>query len=67
MLPDEYPTVVAAKMVREEFQSSGNSDSGIKVYQYWGAKGLDKDGVGKWDADDVGKVKWDKDFDLANN
>lgn len=52
-------------MLRDKFYSAGNNDNGIKVYQYWGAKGIDKSGVGKWDSFKVGKVKFDTNFKLG--
>lgn len=43
---------------------SGKSDTGIKVYHYWGVKGLNIDKVATWDSSDLGEIEWDKNFDL---
>ena len=31
----------------------------------WGVKGLDRDGVGSWDPEDIGKLIWDPTFTVT--
>ena len=31
----------------------------------WGVKGLDRDGVGSWDPEDIGKLVWDPTFTVT--
>jgi hypothetical protein len=50
--------------LRNDYHTGENDDS-IKVSFVWGVKGVDKNGVGKWDSANRGTVKWDTDFDLA--
>lgn len=51
--------------MRYDFHMAGNSDTGIKVNQYWGVKDIDKSDVGAWDPTDLGEIEWDNDFDLS--
>lgn len=32
---------------------------------YFGPSDIDRDGVSKWDAHNVGELKWDENFDLS--
>jgi len=56
---------MAMELMRYNFTMSGNSDTGIKVYHYWGVEDLDKSDVGMWESENLGDIKWDNDFNLA--
>lgn len=52
-------------MIVNDFNSSGDTDNGVKVYHFFGGKEMDTDGIGRWEASNLGKVVWDDSFDLS--
>jgi len=44
---------------------SGAQDFAIEMYIFWGVDGIDKGEIDQWDPSDLGKIKWNKDFDMA--
>jgi len=44
---------------------SGESDRGMSVDIFWGTESIDKSEVNQWDAEDLGVLNWDNQFDLS--
>lgn len=45
--------------------NSGVSDITVDFSLFWGVKGIDQSGVDQWDAQDIGEIEWDYDFDIT--
>lgn len=46
--------------------NSGDQDLSLEMEIFWGVKGINKGDVDQWDASDMGKIKWDSNFNLAD-
>jgi len=58
--------MVLSKMVDDNFSGAVEGlKKGIQVNINFGIKDLDRDGVGSWDPEDIGKLVWDDDFTVA--
>lgn len=64
--PDSIEAIYAYNLVKEDFHlSSVDRTVTLNVFYFFGAKGLDRDGISKWDAETLGDLIWDEDFDLS--
>ncbi len=63
-LPDDVGMMRTINIVTEEF-NAGENDAVVRVYIYWGTEDIKKGGVGRWDAEDLGELVWDDNFNLA--
>lgn len=55
-----------SKEIDDNFSRSvGDVKKGLYVNINWGVKDLDRDGVGTWDPEDVGKLIWDDSFTMS--
>lgn len=41
-------------------------EANVRVYLYFGVKGLDKSNVSRWSTQEWGEIIWDDDFDLSS-
>ena len=63
-MPDDYWTEKAFNLLKEGYYS-GETDIAIEINFFWGVAGLDISERGMWDPKDLGKLKWDSDFDIT--
>lgn len=47
-----------------KFEVSNQNKPDVEFY--WGAKGIDKEGVNQWDPEEIGKTIWDDEFDPSS-
>ena len=64
-MPDDHELMVLLEVVGEKFPSASNLKDSIVVNLNWGIKGLDREGVGAWDSNNIGKLQWDDSFTVA--
>lgn len=65
-LPDDNKIMVLSKEVDDNFaRAVEGMRKGIFVNINFGVKDLDRDGVGSWDPEDIGKLVWDDDFTVT--
>lgn len=58
--------MMLSKEIDDNFSRSvGDVKKGLFVNINWGVKDLDRDGVGTWDPEDVGKLVWDDSFTMS--
>ena len=57
--------MVLLELVGEKFPSASNLKDSIVVNLNWGIKRLDREGVGAWDSNNIGKLQWDDSFTVA--
>jgi predicted RND superfamily exporter protein len=65
MLPESHYLSKLVDSLRNDYHTGENDDT-IKVSMIWGIKGLDRNGVGTWEADNRGTIVWDSDFDMSS-
>ena len=51
-------------MMNEDFYT-GENDISIEIEIFWGVDKIDKDDIDRWDPEDLGKMKWDDNFNMA--
>ena len=65
-IPEDNEVMMLSKEIDDNFSRSvGDVKKGLLVNINWGVKGLDRDGVGTWDPEDVGKLIWDDSFTMT--
>ena len=62
-LPDSEKIVIALKKINEFTNSK--DDEQLMVNILWGLKGINKEGIDKYDTSDLGKLIWDDNFDIT--
>ena len=65
-IPEDNEVMMLSKEIDDNFSRSvGDVKKGLLVNINWGVKDLDRDGVGTWDPEDVGKLIWDDSFTMT--
>ena len=65
-IPEDNEIMVLSKEIDDNFSRAVEGlKKGLMVNINWGVKGLDRDGVGAWDPEDVGKLIWDDSFTVT--
>lgn len=65
-LPDDNEIIMLSNEVNDNFSKSvDGTNKGIVVNINWGVEALDRDGVGSWDPEDIGKLIWDDGFTVT--
>ena len=65
MLPVDHPLMIVQKILAERFSTTADQKEALRVNIIWGVKGLNRDDVGLWDPEDLGKLVWDDDFTIS--
>jgi hypothetical protein len=63
-LPLSYWTEKASDKLRNDYYS-GAADISITITLFWGVKSVSTSDSDMWDPEDLGIMKWDKDFDIT--
>lgn len=63
-LPDDFWLQEAEVTLRNDY-FSGSNDLSIDMRFFWGVKDLNNDDVNMWDPSELGKLKWDNNFDIS--
>jgi hypothetical protein len=63
-LPDGHWAKTGQKMATEGY-NTGDEDLSIDITIYWGVKGINKEGIDQWNPKDMGKIRWDMEFDIS--
>ena len=66
-IPEDNEVMMLSKEIDDNFSRSvGDVKKGLLLVNInWGVKDLDRDGVGTWDPEDVGKLIWDDSFTMT--
>lgn len=62
-LPDDFPSQQASLILRNDFPSFDDSVN-VNVQVVWGLSGIDRDGISRYNFDDVGEPILDESFSL---
>jgi len=63
-LPDDFPAQKASLIVRNAFPAFDDSNN-VNVHVVWGLSGIDREGIGRYNFEDVGEPILDDDFSLV--
>lgn len=64
-LPDDFPAQKASLILQNDFPSFDDSDN-VNVAVMWGVSGIDREGISRYNFEDVGKPILDDDFSLRS-
>jgi protein dispatched 1 len=65
MLDDDHELSILQDSLRYDYHT-GEYDNTIQVNFIWGIEDVDKSGVNRWDASNLGTIEWDNNFDMSS-